>query len=55
MPENNEFLEEIRSNAIAQAEARGLTLEEQLDAYERVTGSPKGALDSYRILFGIKC
>ena len=54
MPENNEFLEEIRSNARAQAEARGITLEEKIDALEQAAGVPNGTLDSYRVLLGIK-
>ena len=47
------FLDEIRTKARADALSRGYTLEEQIDALERAAGVPKGALDSYRVLYGI--
>lgn len=60
MPNNiesvlSEIFGEMRAEARADALAKGYTLEEKIDALEQATGAPRGTLDSYRILFGIKC
>lgn len=49
---HNEFLEEIRREARANAESRGYTLEEQIDALERVSGA-KDYFNALRVLYGI--
>ena len=39
MSDNTELLEEIRERARANAKARGMTLEEQIDELERLSGA----------------
>lgn len=59
MPNNiesvlSEIFGEMRAEARADALAKGYTLEEKIDALEQSTGAPRGTLDSYRMLLGIK-
>ena len=59
MPNNidcvlNEVFGGVREEARADALAKGYTLEEKIDALEQATGAPRGTLDSYRIVLGIK-
>ena len=51
MADNNDFLKEIRERARANAKARGMTLEEQIDELERLSG----AVDYFSALRVLYC